>query len=88
MCQIFIQLKFAYLEVSWVVWTVEVKKSLHEYAKKQAATPIDAKTTATHPTLKGKFTLVAKYLQPCKLVQLQNRSKLEFASFFVPGGHS
>ena len=66
-----------YLDVSWVVCTVEVKKSLHEYPRKKLATPIEANTTATQPSL-NVISDVPKYFQPCKLVQLQNLSKLDW----------
>ena len=69
-----------YLDVSCVVCTVEVKKSLHEYPRKKLATPIEASTTATQPTLKV-ISDVDKYFQPCKLVQLQNLSKLDWVLF-------
>ena len=69
-------MKATHLEVSCVVCTVEVKKSLHEYPRKKLATPIEARTTTTQPTL-NVISEVDKYFQPCRLVQLQNRSKLD-----------
>ena len=71
-----IEINYNYLDVSCVVCTVEAIKSLNEYPRKNAATLMDANTTPTHPNRSVRFTLRDKYFQPCKLVQLQNVSKL------------
>jgi hypothetical protein len=46
-----------YLDVSCVVWTVEVKKSLNEYPRKKSATPIEARTTPIHKIRRVWFTV-------------------------------
>ena len=71
-----------HLDVSCVVWTVEDKKSLQEYPRKNPATPIEANTTVTHPTFKG-IWLLDKYFHPCKLVHLQNWEKFESCVFWL-----
>ena len=77
----------AYLDFPWVVSVVEEQKSFKEYPRKNAATAIDPNTTATHPTLRSQvWEVVAspKYFQPCKLVRLQNSSKvIIFAKLFM-----
>ena len=69
----------AYLDFPWVVSVVEEQKSFKEYPRKKAATAMDPNTTATHPTRRSQvWDVVAspKYFQPCKLVRLQNSSKV------------
>ena len=63
--------------MSCVVCTVDVKKSCDEYPRKKLATPMEAKTTVIQPTL-SVISEVDKYFQPCRLVQLQNLSKLDW----------
>ena len=77
----------AYLDFPWVVSVVEEQKSFKEYPRKNAATAMDPNTTATHPTRRSQvWDVVAspKYFQPCKLVRLQNSSKvIIFAKLFM-----
>ena len=63
--------------VSWVVMTVDPKKLMNEWAKKNTATPMEPKTTAIHPAFnRGRLfacsSSLVRNFQPCRLVAWQN----------------